>query len=415
VSLTHVAAGRALHRSVVMPSNSSLFQRPLRTACAWLFAALLGVACGGGGGDSANAGGTAFTAGTITGFGSTIVNGVRFEDSRARVLDDDDQAHDRGELKLGMSAEVESDRVHGDNATARQIRFGAEIVGPVEKIDAPNKQLTALGQTIDVGDTTVFDDSSAGGLAALAVGAVVEVHAQFDAATGHYKAKRIERKAQVNFYRLRGVITDIDTGRETFTIGGATISYAGIAPASLPANLAKGAPVRVRLQTTQATPNVWTAVSVRSGVRKVEDHDEAHLRGTITGFTDTASFSVDGMPVTTGATTAFPDGTAGILLGAEVEVEGAIANGVLAATKVELEDRHQGDDNHLIELHGTVSAPDAKAQTFSVRNVSVHYGSATGFEHGSASDLVEGRPVEVKGSLAADGVTVEAVRIKLDD
>jgi Domain of unknown function (DUF5666) len=396
------------------PIRSPLF-RPARTACTWLFAALLAVACGGGGGDTAGSAGSAFTAGPITGFGSIIVNGVRFEDSRAQVLDDDDQAHDRGELKLGMSVEVESDHVRSGNANARQIRFGAEIVGPVEAINVANKQLTVLGQIVDVSDSTVFDDSLAGGLTALALTNIVEVHAQFDAATGHYLAKRIEREAQVNFFRLRGPLSSLKTADKTFKIGGATISYANVAAADLPANFADGLNVRVRLQTTQVN-GVWQAASVRSGVRKVEDHDEAEVRGTITSFTSLESFSVNGLPVTTStATTKFPDGTAGIMMGAEVEVEGAISNGVLAATKVELEDQHDNDEDHLIELHGVVSALSTSAQTFSVRGVTVHFGSATMFERGRASDLADGRPVEVKGRLAADGVTVEAVLIKLDD
>jgi hypothetical protein len=61
--------------------------------------------CGGGGGDvgvgtgtgvaSVGSGGTgSFSSGAITGFGSIIVNGVRFDDSQARVTDDDGVLHD---------------------------------------------------------------------------------------------------------------------------------------------------------------------------------------------------------------------------------------------------------------------------------------------------------------------------------
>lgn len=390
-----------------------------RTAFAWLAAALLAAACGGGGSDGLAAGATAFTEGTITGFGSIIVNGVRFDDRRATVTDDDDQARVRSELKLGMTVEILSDRVRaasagGSTATAHQIRFGAEIVGPVEAIDIPNKRLTVLGQIVEVGDTTVFDDNLAGGLTALALGNIVEVHARFDLATGHYLAKRIEREAQVNFFRLRGLVSGLDTINKTFKIGGATISYANVAAADLPPNFADGQRVRVRLQTT-AVNGVWQAVSVRTGVRKVEDHDEAHVRGVITSFTDITSFSVNGLPVTTSAATKFPDGTAGIVLGAEVEVEGAIRNGVLVATEVELEDEHKGDDDRLNELHGVVADFSRANQTFTVHGVKVHFSATTTvFVRGGLADLANGKAVEVKGRLAADGVTVEALLIKFE-
>ena len=57
--------------------------------------ATLIAACGGGGGGLTADSATAYAAGPITGFGSIIVNGIRFDDSSASVLDDDDNSHDR--------------------------------------------------------------------------------------------------------------------------------------------------------------------------------------------------------------------------------------------------------------------------------------------------------------------------------
>jgi hypothetical protein len=173
-------------------------------------------------------------------------------------------------------------------------------------------------------------------------------------------------------------------------------------------------PVRVRLQTTKAlSADPWQAVSIRTGVRKVEDHDEAEVRGIVTAFTDITAFSVNGLDVTTSTSTAFPDGT-NVALGTAVEVEGAIVNGVLVASKVSLEDRHANDDDQQTELHGTVSGLDKTAQTFVVRGVNVHYSGNTDFSRGSASDLADGKAVEVKGRLASDGVTLEANEIKFE-
>ena len=125
--------------------------------------ATLIAACGGGGGGLTADSATAYAAGPITGFGSIIVNGIRFDDSRASVLDDDDNSHDRSELRLGMMVEVSGqgmDRAAG-SAHALRIRFGIEIVGPIDSINADAGTLVVLGQTVEITPTTVFDDSIA--------------------------------------------------------------------------------------------------------------------------------------------------------------------------------------------------------------------------------------------------------------
>ena len=136
-----------------------------------LSAALI-AACGGGGDTPAVAGAsqaTAYAAGPISGFGSVIVNGVRFSDDSASVSDDDDNSRGRSELKLGMMVEVDGqglDHAAG-SARALRIRFGSEIVGPINRIDSAGNSLVVLGQTVEIKPTTVFDDSITGGLAGL--------------------------------------------------------------------------------------------------------------------------------------------------------------------------------------------------------------------------------------------------------
>ena len=69
-----------------------------------------------------------------------------------------------------------------------------------------------------------------------------------------------------------------------------------MAAADLPAALANGLRVRVRLETAQANGQ-WVAISVRSGVRKVEDRAEGRLRGLVTVFTLATNFEVGGVVV----------------------------------------------------------------------------------------------------------------------
>ena len=395
--------------------NTSIF-RSHGALCA-VAALLLAAGCGGGGdGMSASQGpasqGRAVTEGTITGFGSIIVNGIRFDESTAQVVDDDGEAHDRNELKLGMTVEVVSSGIdrRSMSAKASRVRFGAAIVGPVSAISAGTtpKTLTVLDQIVEISATTVFDNLP-NGFASIKINDVLEIHALLDTTTSRYLAKRIEPKPGATVFKLRGVVADLNAGASTFKIGGALIDFSGIAAADLPRNFANGLRVRVRLNTVKNASGAWVAIAIRAEQREMEDKDEAEVEGIITAFTSTASFSVNGLPVDA-KNAAFPDGTAGVVLGARVEVEGAIVNGVLVAAKVELEDENEDRDRN--ELNGTISALNTVAKTFVVRGVTVHYSATTVFDDGVQANLANGRQVEVKGGLSADGMSVEASRIE---
>lgn len=391
-----------------------------RHASALLLLAAL-AACGGGGGSPATATNpptataASFALGPITGYGSIVVNGVHFDESSASVTDDDGQAHASSELKMGMVVEVQASAIDKSTlrATAQAVRFGAEVKGPVADVDLVAGSFTVLGQTVVVDSATVFDSSLAGGLAALTAGTVVEVHAQLNAATGQYQATRIESEAGATSFKLRGTVSGLDTTAKTFSIGTAVVSYANLAAADLPANFADGLKVRVKLATTQVNGQ-WVATSIRTGVRKVEDHSEAHVRGTVSAVTSATLFSVDGVAVDASAAS-WPDGTSGLVVGARVEVEGTVTNGVLMATKVEFDDKHgTTDDRNKPEFTGTVSALDIVAKTFQVqgRTEIISYAAAVTYKNGTEADLANGVNVQVKGRLSADGSTVTASRIE---
>ena len=398
-----------------------LRRRPVQGALAAICVALAITACGGGGSSDSGATGSAFASGPITGFGSVILNGVRFDDKNASVTDDDGVSHRNDELRLGMMAEIESAGIlsddSGSHATATSIRFGSEIVGPVMSVAADGSSLVVLGETVQVNAATLFDDRLVGGLTALVAGtSVVEVHAVLDVATGVYTATRIEPKSNAAFYKLRGVVSNIDKTAHTFRIGNGTetISYDAIVGA-VPATLDNGLLVRVRLQTTEVGGQ-WIAVTVANAVRKLEDHDEAELEGAITATTFAADkkFSVNGIPVDA-SNAVFPNGSTGLVLGARVEVKGSAVNGVVIATRVTIETEHDRAAAGF-ELHGTISALDTTAQTFVLRGVSVGFGgSAVEFRQGSVADLANGKQVEVKGVRSADGTTLVATRISFED
>ena len=376
-----------------------------------LGSALLMAGCGGGGGGSPTAsipaGGTGSSAtGAITGFGSIIVGGVRFDDSAASIQDDDGAGLQSGDLKFGMVVRIKGGKKTDDGTSIRakadSIEVHSELQGPVDSKTA--NSIMVLGQTVKISATTFFEDGLS--LATLAVGAVVEVHGFVDPANNTLTATRIERKilANVKAFKLQGAISALNTATKTFNIGTLTISYlTAVLPSSL--TLANGSVVRVRLALTPLT-GTRTALKVQKFEIEQEDRNEAEVEGIVTAFTTTALFSVNGLPVNASAIVV----PAGVKLGARVEVEGSLINGVLVAKKVELED---GENVAKFELHGTLSLLNTTAKTFVLRGVTVNYGSAKFAIGMTALSLANGNILEVKGVRSADNVIV-ATQISLD-
>ena len=371
-----------------------------------LASALALAGCGGGSDGGSNvagvtSGGTgSFSTGAITGFGSIIVGAIRFDDAKAiSILDiDDDNTDLRGRLKLGMVVRVKGKPKVGSSADAETIEVRSELLGPVRRIDATT--LTVLGQTMMVTATTFFGDGLAG-LASLAPNDLVEVHGFVDAVNNAITATRIERKtpASVKAFKLQGHVRALTS--TTFQIGDLVISFA--APIDLPGSLvlSNGLLVRVRLETT---PGVGTrkARKIRAVELEVQNRDEAEVEGTITAFTSSSQFSVNGLAVDATGATVPP----GLKPGDRVEVEGTLVKGVLVAKKVELEDQN---DPLKFELNGTVSS--LTATTFVVRGVTVDYSTTKEFSNGTATNLGDAVRVEVKGVASAGGTRLKATRI----
>ena len=375
-----------------------------------LWLALIVAGCGGGV-DSGGTGTTpaSYANGPITGFGSVIVNGVRFDDSNAVVTDDDGGGSRRDKLRLGMTTEIRGSAITADAtgtlvSAASSIVVGSDILGRVDSIDLAAKRLVVLGQGVDVNAATVFDDESlSGGLPTVAVGNVVEVYALFNVATGRYTATRIERKGAVATYRLRGLVSNLDVGK-AFNIGSERISYDGFTGA--PVTPADGNLLRVRLQTTKGA-GVWLVAALKDGAPKPRDRDDVRLEGRISSFTSPTLFSVNGVAVNASAIGPL----AGLALGVRVEVEGTASDGVLTASKLKIKTDDEVEQQEF-ELRGQITSVDADNLRFVLRGVTVVYAvPATDFRNGMAENLVKDANVEARGVLSADGTRLLAARI----
>lgn len=386
----------------------------LRRALALLAAALALVVTGlGGCGGGVGSGGTGtYASGSITGFGSIIVNDVRYDDSAASVVDDDDGARSNAELKLGMTVEIDAGPIGSDStgrrSTATRIRFGSELLGPASAIDATAGRLVVLGQTVVVSAETVFDDSLASGLASLREGALVEVYGLYDAATAQLRATRIEPRSSAAAWRARGTVAALDLVSRTLRIGTAVFAWGtGV---TLPVDLAVGRVVRLQLAASTDLSGRYVVLGFATALRPPPDRPEAELRGLVTAFTSRSAFSVNGIAVDASAAS-FPDGTAGLQLGARVEVRGRSEAGGIVATTVELESDAQAAERGF-EFKGPVAAVDPVARTVTVRGTVISTArSDLRLDNGTLADLVVGRSVEVRAQRVPGRAVLEATRI----
>lgn len=385
----------------------------------WLISAAIVTllsACGGGGGGDSTAGngvgvgGTGSAAGPVSGFGSIIVNGIRFEDNTARIVDDDGVTKVSTDIKLGMIVEVKSGAFSDDastglrTATATDIVYGSSIKGVVSAKDSGASTITVLGQVIKVTSSTVFEGFASGltSVTTTSPNNLVEVHALLDAFTGQYTATRIERKsAPLSECKVTGLVSALNTGAQTFAMGGQSIAYASASPLT---GLANGKRVKARL-TFSAGACTPTATRIDSAENVLDDNSNAEVEGFVSDFVNASDFKVNGVAVSAASV------PSGVTNGIRVEAEGVVRNGVLIASQVERKDLPSTEG---VKLFGIPTSVNTATDRMTIKGVEVSYATAT-LEDNLTEGVLATTSLEVRGDLDATGTLVIATRIKLKD
>ena len=387
------------------------------------FCAVALAGCGGGGNDNAIAGidarGTPSVAivskGTITGFGSIIVNDVRFDTANA-TFDIDGSAGSQSDLSTGDVVIVRGTLdASGTTGTANSVAANDLVEGPIAAIDAVAGTLTVLGQTVRTDADTSFDDSiSPASLDGLAVGDVVEV-AGFVLADGSIGATRIELKPAGGEFEVTGLVSNL--GATTFDINSLTVDFSSAQLDDFPG----GAPEEGQLVEAKGTSLgaggelLATRVEFKGNDLDADEDVEIELEGFITRFVSATDFDVEGVPVTTSGATQFENGTAADLaLNRKVEVEGNFnASGVLVADKVEL--KQAG----FLRVEGLVGAVGADTVTIFGIDILINSGtrledkSSANLESFSIADINVGDYLETRAFENSDGVV--ATLVERDD
>ncbi|MBL0125014.1 MAG: hypothetical protein IPP88_20640 [Betaproteobacteria bacterium] len=276
--------------------------------------------------------------GVITDFASIYVNGVEYFISGANIIINGVPNRPESELKLGMAVRVEGTVNSGGlTGTATLVEFGGDIEGTVDAtpvINGTNGRLNILGLVINTDRKTFYENVA--NLAAINAGDVVEVSGFFNANDGSYTASRVEKKASLIKYELRGIISNV-TGT-TFVIGPSQVVDYSTADLShgAPGTLANGKYVEVKRTTIEPVVGTLVAdrVSIESSVLASTDMQLGLVQGLAANVTPTG-FVMGNQPIVMNAQTVFDGAPLSALTnGAKAVATGPVVSGVMTAAAV---------------------------------------------------------------------------------
>ena len=390
-----------------------------------VFIAIALVACGGGGGtqvagiDRTGNPVAKSAVGTITGFGSIIVNGVTYNTDNATFTIDGNPGA-QSDLNVGDVVVVTGTVDSSGNATATSVVFDDLVEGAISSIDLAAETLIVLGQVVRVSAETSFDDSvPQGSLAGLQIGDVIEVTG-FRNAVGEIEATRIELEGVGGDSEVTGVVTNLDSAVSTFMIAGLTVDYSAAQLEDFPAaGISDGDLVEVKGMETPGGVLQATTVEFKDDEFDNDDGDELEVEGFITRFVSATDFDVGTVTVTTNGATVFEGGSANDLgLNIKVEVEGEFnANSVLVADKVDIR-RAQA-----VRISALVDSVDSANGSLVLLGITINTDSLTRFEDDvlnqepfGVSDINVGDYIEVRGSeFPAGSGEILAGRLERED
>jgi len=308
--------------------------------------------CGGTGTDLAGGGssGTGVSTGSITGFGSVVMNGAHyltdsnvaqgFVTMKTFMGMDNSSMMDRDLFRVGMVVTIH----HGPNDNnAQQIEYQDNLQGPIAaRNSGAENTVTILGQTVVVGDAAVF--------ASLNLNEIAEVSGFVDSA-GRIRASYIAMvpcsmmmgMCTASEFEVKGYVSGLSSSDPRLgPLPGGTGTTVGIsfAPAA-GAGLADG--MYVQVVTTDPKPEsgsiTVTQINKLTPRTVFPEKAMADLEGLVTsppsGSGNVLSFAVEGKRVQTDGNTQFAGGTAANLQpDVRVQVQGTENGGVLSAGKI---------------------------------------------------------------------------------
>ena len=317
--------------------------RRLRIRILLLMLAFFSLSCGIGGSEFAGGGtgGTGISTGSVTGFGSVVMNGAHFrtdsdvapEFKTKKMVNGSDRSGqpDREVFAEGMVLTVRHGS--GDN-NASVIEYRDNLRGPIAgKVSGTNNIIEVLGQTIVVDNASTF--------ASIHQKDVVEVSGFADNAGRILATLVLPLSPSVNEFEVKGFVSG--SSSTAFRLGplpdGSGITVMVFFSPGGPAN---GAYVQVETTDREPVGGSITATRVETLAARTEFPDNAlvDLEGLVTtpwsGQGNDLSFAVEGKRVRWEAGTEFGGGTRDDLrqTNRKVQAHGMENGGVLSAARI---------------------------------------------------------------------------------
>jgi hypothetical protein len=381
------------------------------------------ISCSGGSSSSLTAGGGIggsgiISRGSISAFGSIVVNGTEFDTSTAAIIvggelkgSGDDIA--RANLDIGRVVTVKGEiSADGAEVTANRVTYNNNVEGPVENIrdiDPASKEILALGQTVLINAVTKFKETA---FDTIAQSDIIAVSGYFDD-TGAIWATFVEKTGEFTpglEVEVAGFVASLDIGQQTFKINELTVNYSSADTGDLPGGVpATGLFVEVEGNLDAAGGEMLATDIELADELGFEDSDQVEVIGFVTDFVSVFEFTIGNQTVQTDADTIFIDGTPDdVAPGVKLEAEGSLADGILMAEEVEFWEPDQ------IEIEGFVTDVVSTSE-FTVGSQRVRTDAGTVFEGVSPENIALGMKLEIKGVpvdldhsiLIADKVSLE--------
>jgi len=378
--------------------------------------------------------------GPVLGYGSVIVNGVRYNVDNTTFVD----AHGRtlDNLAVGMVVKVTANSIDDNPTSPTGIATKMEVLrlvdGPMDdnSVSLDNNSFRVMGQTVFVGLTTVFDNvadlSAIDNLARQGKRPGIEIHGSTDD-TGFLRAGFVhlwsDNLVSGREVQIKGTVASLNKSDNTFTIGPRLQKVDYTPVTSVPAGLDNGVFVEVK-GTYRSSDNTIRAESI-----KLEDpasgqsagdlaKAEGYVNRVLADLGTTKRFELiapDGLQVVnwSTATTSFRDGSAAdVIPGARVQVEGSRnQDNTVAAKRISLRKPCN------IRIESTVTGKTTSTITLMGKTVTVNllttYKDGTGTFPGAfgLSNIDVGNTVRVDAFLDTSTALarIVATRVELRD
>jgi hypothetical protein len=319
-----------------------------------ILSALL-LACGGGGGTSlagGGIGGTGISSGPITAIGSFFVTGTEWSVDPVTgqvFLDGEPFAED--DLALGMVVTVEGTRAADGTGTATRVEFDDDVEGPLDLAlgsfeRSPDETLFhVFGQPFVADRKTVYAGTTFGGFQAFFDGAVAPVVEVSGLPDVHPTQGPVIRATRIEVVESSGPIagvTEVEIEGEVQSLAGNQFE---IGPVTVLFNLPPGCATDLtdvggsvsegdRIEVEGIFLGMYeVCAEVIEAEDALPDAEEFEIEGIVTQVVSGASFWLAGIEVDAAAA-AFEPASLQVQEGMRLEVEGALAAGVLVAEEV---------------------------------------------------------------------------------